>query len=581
MKNKVKIIVLMIIICIGIVAGVMYWIDKRNKSYEIEEITQKNYYLLHQNGKIGVINTHGDVLIDPIYESIQIPNPTKPVFICLSNYDNQEARYNTVSIRDEQNQEIFTQYDEVSSIDVNGITGEIPYEKSILRYKKDGAYGLLNFEGKEITKPIYEEISSLPYKEGEFLAKKDGKYGVLNCKGAQMIKFEYDEIVGDGYYDKNYKNAGYIVGNKDENGYKYSYIRNDGKVLLKNEFGDIARIIEIEGNQEIYLIVSQNGRKGIYKNNKQIIKCDFQELSYDEDTKLIIAKKNSRYGVYNLEGDNVIPVDNKELSIRGIHIVTTNDTGITEYDLKGFKIKDPKYKAVLPTENKDLFITVNQSNNYGVINEKDVEVVENKYAYLEFLTDKYFAVYDENNKIGIIESNGRMKLNINYDVMQKIKGSKIIQAVQLEDKSIELYSEDVKLIAKKENANIYVYGNYIKLSNQEGSEFFTLDGQKISNIEALPNNDLFAVAKKNLWGFEDREGKTVVNAVYENVTDFNQYGFAGIQQNGKWGVINKEGKVIVDPIYTIDTKNIEPDFLGEYYKISYNGEIYYTNEVKE
>jgi len=41
--------------------------------------------------------------------------------------------------------------------------------------RKTGKYGLINYDGKVITKPIYEEISSIKYKEGEILAKKDRK----------------------------------------------------------------------------------------------------------------------------------------------------------------------------------------------------------------------------------------------------------------------------------------------------------------------------------------------------------------------------------------------------------------------
>ena len=60
----------------------------------------------------------------------------------------------------------------------------------------------------------------------------------------------------------------------------------------------------------------------------------------------------------------------------------------------------------------------------------------------------------------------------------------------------------------------------------------------------------------------------------------NEYGFAGIKQNGKWGVIDKSGNIIVEPIYLIEQKNTEPKFLGKYYEINYNGDTYYTNEVK-
>lgn len=584
MVDKKKTIAIIAVLCILIIGAIVFAINTINKKlrdYDVEEITKKNYYPLYQNGKIGVINTKGEAVIEPIYENIQIPNPLKPVFICLSKYNKDKNSYDEITIRNDRNEEIFTQYDEVTSIAVSGISGEIPYEKSVLRYKKDNSYGIVDFEVNEITKPIYEEIKSLPYKEGEILVKKDGKYGVINRKGIQMVDIKYDEIIGDGYFDSNYKNAGYIVGTKEDNGYKYGYIRNDGKTLLKQEFNDIIRINEIKENDEIYLIASKNGKTGLYKNNKQVIPCEYQSLEYYEDANLLVAKKNDRYGIINMNGDTLIAVENKDISVKGIHIIATNDSGSNEYDFNGSIIKDTKYKSVTPVKNTEFFITVDKSNRYGLINQKGTEVIENKYAYLEYLTGKYFAVYNDSNKIGVIDNNGKIILDIKYDVMQKIKGSNVIQAINLTDRNIELYSSEMKQIASKTNADIYVYNNYIKLSNQESISYFDLNGNSVTNKELFTENILFATGRNGFWGFEDKEGNIKVDRKYESVTEFNEYGFAGIKSAGKWGIIDESGKIIVNPIYTIDQKNTEPEFLGKYYKINYNGAVYYTNAINE
>ena len=579
MERKGRIIILITLaIFIAVGLGVFLWIQS-SKNYEIEEITSKDYYTLYQDGKVGVINTSGEVLIEPIYDSIQIPNPKKPVFICLSNYNKQKDSYDT-TIRNEKNEEIFNQYEEVSSIKVNGIAGEIPYEKSALKYKKDNRYGLLSFEGKEITKPIYEEIDSLPYKEGEFLVKKDGKYGVLNPKGTKMVNIEYDDITGDGYYDKNYKNAGYIAGTKSEEGYLYSYLRNDGNVLLKKEYNDIVRINEIEDSNNVYLIASKTGKKGLYKNSKQIINCEYQSLEYNEECQLLIAKRNDKYGIFNLEGKQILPVENSEVSIKGIHILATKDNKQTEYDLNGNPVNGVKYKSISATANEDFFITVNQSNRYGLINKKEVEVIENKYAYLEYLTGQYFAVYSDDNKIGVIDSSGKIVLDMKYDVIQKIKGSNLVQAILLDSNQVELYTEDIKQVAIQENASIYLSDSYIKLASPDKISYFKLDGTATTSKEIFPTKEMFASVKNGFWGFEDKDGNIKVERKYDSVTEFNEYGFAGIKLNGKWGVIDKSGNIIVQPIYTIEQKNTEPKFLGKYYEINYNGDTYYTNEIK-
>ena len=132
---------------------------------------------------------------------------------------------------------------------------------------------------------INEHIKNI-YKEGELLVQKEGKYGVINLKGNQLIKPQYDQINVDGYSnDENgYKNAGYIVGNKTEEGYRYGYIDIDGKMLLETEYNEIQRITEVKEN-DIYLIAAQNGQYGLFKNKEQVIGNEYQSITHKASRK--------------------------------------------------------------------------------------------------------------------------------------------------------------------------------------------------------------------------------------------------------------------------------------------------------
>ena len=208
-NNKIILIILAIVMLIAIVGVSMYFfLDYQKKQYSLTEVSAYNYYALNENNKYGVINIYGDVVIEPIYDNIKIPNPEKDIFICEKD--------NNTTILNEKNEELFTQYDEVNAISINGIVTSIPYEKTVLKYKQNDKYGLINYEGKVITKPIYEEITGLVNKESELLVKKDGKYGVINAKGAKLIEAEYDDITADGFYseENQYALSGYITKNK-------------------------------------------------------------------------------------------------------------------------------------------------------------------------------------------------------------------------------------------------------------------------------------------------------------------------------------------------------------------------------
>ena len=218
--KRISIIVLIVIVVISIISGIIITINKSKENYNVEKIANEdiNYYKLISNGKSGVIDKSGNIVIEPEYNTIKIPNPKDPIFICIYDYNATSGEYKTKVLND-KNEEILTNYENINTIDIKEIVSSIPYEKTVLQYQKDGKYGIIDFNGKDITKPIYEEIRNMPYREGELIAKKDGKYGVININGGKLLDFKYDYITGDSYYskEKEYTLDGYILGINDEN----------------------------------------------------------------------------------------------------------------------------------------------------------------------------------------------------------------------------------------------------------------------------------------------------------------------------------------------------------------------------
>ena len=252
MKKKIVIILIAIAIIALIAFLVVRGMTEEGRKYSVEEVKDYNYFVLQENNKYGVIDKSANVIIEPKYENVVIPNPSKAIFVC-STENNQTKIY------DENKQEKFTNYEEVTSIRLKNIVTSLPYEKSVLRYKKDGKYGLIDFTGKQITNAIYDELDALETKEGELLVGKDGKYGVINIKGNILIPIQYETVEVDNYYteDDKYEEEGYIVSIRTDDGYRYGYIDVNGKEILKNEYNDLSRITDIKDDNNIYLIASK------------------------------------------------------------------------------------------------------------------------------------------------------------------------------------------------------------------------------------------------------------------------------------------------------------------------------------
>lgn len=574
-NNKARIIVVMVLLTLVIIVAYLF-VNHSKKQYSLTEVLQYNYYILNKEGKYGVIDNNGNIIIETKYDNVKIPNPEKPVFICEDN--------NTIIALNEKSDKIFDKYEEVNVIPINGLVSNLPYEKSVLMYKLNGKYGLINYEGKVITKPIYDEIKGLENKESELIVKTNEKYGVINAKGAKLIKEEYDQISADGFYTEQdkYGLSGYIVGNKTTDGYRYGYITHNLKKILDVEYNDISRILEITDRKDIYLITCKNGRYGVIKNNDTMINYTYQEIEYDNKNKIFQVQRNLKYGVCNIEGKEIIPTIYSEIEFKGIYLKAlknSQDKGIY-YDMQGNQIQNLKYTSVQKTDNDNYYITITEDKLYGIEDKDKYEIIQNKYSYLEYLFGEYFIAANEEGKLGIINIKDEVLIDFKYEVLQKIDDTEVVQAKILKENKSEIYSRNLEMICSVIDASVQKEQNYIKVLSDKNMEYFDFEGKKLNSKQIYINNKLFASKQNDKWGFVDQNGNVVVEYKYDKVTEFNEYGYAGIKKDGKWGSIKEDGTVVLEPIYVIDDKNIEPEFLNKYYKNYYGyGESYYIEKI--
>lgn len=482
----------------------------------------------------------------------------------------------------ERKEEILTQYEKVEAIRLKNVASDLMYEKSVLKYYENGKYGLIDFLGKQITKPIYDEIDSLSYKEGELLVKQNDKYGVINIKGKIIVNIEYNQISVDGYYtDENqYKYAGYIVLNKTQEGYRYGYINSKGKVILETQYNELSRIDDIEDNENVYLIGAKNGQYGVIKNKKDLIPNEYQSIRYDSTNHVLVVEKSKKYGISNLEGKLIVPVEYDQIDITGIYLYAQNNQGITVYNNNGTEANIDTNIAILNTSNDRYRIRINSQNGtkYGVIGSDGKQIIKEKYNYIEYLFDDYFIVSSDNGKLGIIDNKENRKVEIKYDSIQKIYGTSVTQFIENLSNTILLYDKDMKNICEMVNATVETEGDYIRIYNQTETRYFNKEGKELKNTDIYSNNKLFSKIQDDKWGFVDKEGNIIVNYQYDKVTEFNEYGFAAIKKDGKWGAINEQGQEVVEPIYELK-EELEPNFIGKYYQVKYGfGEFYYTDE---
>ena len=580
-KKRLIIIGILILVIIAIVVSLIIYFSNRAKYvFDVEYVSNIEYSTVRIDDKYGVIDGNGNIVIEPTYNVIQIPNPSKPVFVCMSNYNTEEKEYET-KVLNEKREQIITGYSNIQAIPANSTADGIPFENTVLKYKKDNKYGLMSLEGKEITDAIYDEIASITYKEGMLLVKQDGKYGIININGKIVIKPEYDNITVDNYYDVStgYQRTGFIICSIKDEGYRYGYVDYRGKKILDTIYTEIERVTDFEDEKDIYIVAYKDGQAGLLKNRKLILDYEYEDIIYYAYNDVFIVQRNGKQGIADRKGNIKIDTKYTNISFGGIYVNAVDESGETQIlDLDGNVVTDG-YIAKMPTEDGQHFIVYNEEGIYKIIDNNGNIVVDRSYTNIEEIANNYYIVANNRNN-GIIDLTGKSLVELRYNSIVKLDNTELLQANISATSTVSLINKNMQIVVTMDNASIDVEDGYIRLYSDTENRYFDYAGNELSAKDVFPNNTMYAQEENGKWGFVDQNGNTKVAYDYDMVTELNEYGFAGIKKDGKWGVIDENGQVVQEPIYVLD--EISPSFIGKYYKVDeWYGNAYYTDKVDE
>ena len=250
------------------------------------------------------------------------------------------------------------------------------------------------------------------------------------------------------------------------------------------------------------------------------------------------------------------------------------------FDLNGASVENNNITSKIQTDNPNYFITIDQNDIYTIVDAEGNVLVDDNYSYIEYLPGDYFIVARD-GKNGVIDISGKSVIDLAYTSIFRLNDTALLQAEKLETKTIDLYSGSMNKIVSMDNATITTNDNYIMIASDKDFAYYDFSGNKLDSKEVFPNNQLFAKKINDKWGFVDKDGNVVIENQYEMVTDFNEYGFAGIKLDGKWGVIEQASKQIIqEPIYELEWA--QPTFIGKYYCVrNWYGDVRYSDDVTE
>lgn len=442
---------------------------------------------------------------------------------------------------------------------------------------KDGKWGVIDNEGNTVIDPSYAEMIVIPNSKNDiFLCTYDVDYNsgtyktkVLNSKNEEVYT-EYDKVEAIQNMDENsniwYESNCLRVLKEG----KYGLINLSGKELLPCEYTEINALEGIKNSLKIY----KDGKVGIVDSEGKIILkpeyLDVTNLGKDNKDGFIIKSDDGKYGAVNYSGEltldaiyeDVLKVNSNDLYVvkkSGKQILVKNDG--TEILSNGFD----EITAIL--KNQDNGVVVKNKNKYGVMQTTGQMKIPANYDELKEAKSGSF-IAKENGKYGIIDLDGNTKVDFKYNSISYDESANLYIA---EDEAFNNDIIDDEYLVKLSGILVDFDSekDYLELRQNDEYKYYNFKLEEKNVADIFTSNTLFLSKKDGKYGFIDKSGNVVVDYIYDDATEQNKYGYAGVKKDGKWGSIDNKGKLVQEPTYNLE----------EYLKIDFIGRWHYGKDI--
>lgn len=428
--------VLAVVVALLVIVMFVFVIYKLVTNGKGERMTNNYYFTSFQDNKYGVINNKGQEVIAPSYqEYIVIPNNRTDIFLCTYDVDYSNNTYKTKALNS-KNEEVFTDYENIEPIANYDSNNIISYEQNAIKVQKNGKYGIINIEGREILPCEYDDLYSLKNTNNSILVEKDEKIGLVDSTGKVIIEPQYKEIRGLG---TDYT-SGYIVITEDN---LYGIVDCNNQKVLDTKYQDIKSLTD----NGIY-VVKENNNWELVQRNGEVTFSDGLKNVKDvlglKNGNVIIQNTNNKVGVISNTGETILNTVYDDIKFAFVDSYIIEQNGKYGIAKKNDEIVlNPTYTTINYIQTADIIeasedgITSNLLNNNletkltGIVTEintsrgyiKVRQDNENKYYNFRFEersekdinTSNTLFLDKQNDKYGYVDKDGKVVVDYQYD----------------------------------------------------------------------------------------------------------------------------------------------------------------------
>jgi hypothetical protein len=430
------------------------------------------------------------------------------------------------------------QYDEAIIIPDNSkaifiCTYDVDYSKNTYKTK------VVNAKNEEIIKGYdsitalenYDNENNIWYENDVLLASKDGKFGLVDFKGKELLKCEYDEITAL----KGVKSS--LLTKKDG---KLGLVDNIGATIIENTYTKIAPVSD--KYEDGYIVTDSDKKMGVINHNKSTdVEVKYQDIKALGGNGKYVVKESGKWQVIDTEGNTY---------------------------LKG------KFDDVVSINGEN--VVIKNNGKYGVVTLSGDTKIATKYQEVKYLFDDKY-IFKSENKYGVVNLEGEELIDPTYESLIYRADAGFLEGTKPNEVNTEFM--DNSLITKLVGilTEINIDNGYMRVRIDNEYKYYNFKFEEKTNKEVLTTNTIFLDKKDGKYGFVNKNGIVVVDYIYDDAREQNEYGYASVKKNGMWGCVNQKGKVVITPAYQLENNSII-EFIGKWHLGEDLNLNYYTDK---
>lgn len=330
-------------------------------------LSAQQYFPIKVNKKWGLINTNGQVILEPVYDAI---GEFKHFGYAVMQKEG------SVGLLGPRGREIVPPlYDDIKVLD-----------STLIAVMESGQWMVVNLHGKTVLEKGYQQVQVW---NGYYLAyRQGGKWGLVNKFGHKLAEPAYDDI--------QFENGGFFITTRNN---QLGLLSGTGRQILPNKAGEIRFF-----SDSLFFFKLGNQWGAVNFDGVEVIEAKYRSFSRISDNFIKLLANDGRY-VYSIPCSRILSDgqfdDFYAFSRRYVIVKKQRQLGLMDWC--GNLVLPAAYNEIQPYEGK--MFRVNYQGKWGVVQPGGGAAIPFQYDYIAPLRNSV-CVVRQDGRFGLVNFKG-------------------------------------------------------------------------------------------------------------------------------------------------------------------------------